>query len=579
MRTLLVAYVSLSCLTAAHARSKPTCAKLSDDFCDSLWSAEHLGNLDGDGFSLRLGDRAKSELPVAEWMNIQSYLAHERDFPADFQRAFAPIAAELRAQTEKETAARSWRRRVRGLMDRIPSAIREASDERAYAKYPGLRTKSRWDLTQIDWNRLEVEFLDLRNELLRIRYENSAEWARVRRVFGEVRTDLLTLSESFPAPIRDLARAKLASMKLSLPYGDPRNINNREECAGHDRNAYYFGTSNALTVCVGRFNTVQDDASTYVTLAHEMSHAFDPNAWTIHRMLERPEGRMLSAFCDARGTPLACDRWEGLKKDLASVPGFAMGTSPYDRIAACLLPKKDLEPFTEAAIDAIAKRYTRRTVSSYAEDNDFTMLVQPTVVKYGRTRPNEYFMDARALRMKNQDDVLWDDCWPLSFMPELFVQIVSCDVGGRAAILGPKKVAAFRSAIEKASDMRGAIFKRIYEGCGRSCSDLDDEGLAFNAGENFADWVSYRLFARRLARLGTPRERRAWATRAEATLCLKPGPLKDAPRFTEAEKEFSLETHADNRVRRLSVFQPQVAEQADCARTPEIDSSGAACDF
>jgi hypothetical protein len=557
---------------AYAADQKISCAKLTDDFCEALWSPKNKGNFVGSDFKVLKGDTGKSDLRIAERMNYQSYVDYASKFPEDFRRRFNPTAKAMKAHLAREVRSRAWLRKMYAFDDEIRIAIKETADERVFKNFPKLRFTSRDDLKQTEKEMLAVAFFNLKNDLLRIRFGTSEPWKRVERVFKEVRSDFLEFVGAFPRAVQERAKKKIESVTLSLPYPDPRGVDAAEECATDGTNAFYDPDMNTIVVCVGRFNVLQDDASFYVTLGHEFAHAVDPERLAKDSFLEARFAAGLEKLCPAKGPALTCDEWKQWKTELLQPKPLSIAPSPYDSLSSCLTDRRNLDKLNRESIQPVAARKSRQWISDFAEDNDFTLLAQPTIQKNGKTEPNEYFLRPDLARMEANQDVLFEGSCGLNVARQMFVQILAC-AGPKP---GPKE---FADSIEELRGIRRVILEKWYAKCGKECRELQDENLAADAGEAFADWVSYRMFAKRLAREKSLEMKRSWAARVEAGLCLKPGPFKEAPQFTEVEKEFSLEPHPDNRVRRLSVFQPDVAAQAQCVLTEDVTKGTSRCNF
>ncbi len=51
------------------------------------------------------------------------------------------------------------------------------------------------------------------------------------------------------------------------------------------------------------------------------------------------------------------------------------------------------------------------------------------------------------------------------------------------------------------------------------------------------------------------------------------------PELMKIEKSFSFQQHGNNRVRRMSFFNEELAKQADCVRDEEVKEGYGSCEF
>ena len=126
-------------------------------------------------------------------------------------------------------------------------------------------------------------------------------------------------------------------------------------------------------------------------------------------------------------------------------------------------------------------------------------------------------------------------------------------------------------------------YAHVRKGCqiGSNCilgkSVFVDSGVIIGDNvkiQNFADWLSYKALGRFLERHQDLRTRREAAALSTVDLCRPPGAKKDAPDLAAAEKEYSLESHPDNRVRRISVFNKKNAVITKCEINPQEQGFG-----
>lgn len=90
--------------------------------------------------------------------------------------------------------------------------------------------------------------------------------------------------------------------------------------------------------------------------------------------------------------------------------------------------------------------------------------------------------------------------------------------------------------------------------------------------------MSNKALNRQLGRIKDLRDRREATALATVDLCERPGPKNDAPDLAASEKKYSLESHPDTRVRRISVFDKKNAEINQC-EINQKDQGFGLCEF
>jgi hypothetical protein len=211
-------------------------------------------------------------------------------------------------------------------------------------------------------------------------------------------------------------------------------------------------------------------------------------------------------------------------------------------------------------------------MNSYAERNLFTSLAQPTVRKKGKDVPNEDFFRPDHDResgpeAKCQTDVL----------AELFTQELECR-NYKASNLEERGV-IFEQALEDTFELQKIINQHWFAHCGTECSELTPHKLGRSTGEESADWLARRAFAKAVARAPTVQAKRQMLATATVWMCPTPGKFWSAGDLTSREKKYSFEEHPDNRPRRLSLFTPEIVRMIECTPDEEVLKGNSSCDL
>lgn len=542
-----------------------SCAALSDQFCENLWSPENLGSLDVADSRFRMGKSKQSALSVGHLMDLNSWLDAEPRLPPDLRAAAAPILAKLRQALTQETDTRVWSRSISLLEWELGLAIDDTARKRTEARHPGIEKIKTKDLTIEQTGFFSNDAHAINEEVLRARYEENPQWLRVKKVFTEViqdhraRVNGMNLSPELKASILQ----KLSTIRLTLPFSDPRKAAADPDCMSTEVNAYYYPTLHIFTVCAGMFNTMQDEAALYTVLAHEVGHSFDAGRLAQAEMDRTPIGAVVQRLCHAKGSEIPCDEWERIRTTVfAPMPAIPEPSPPLRALTSCLKTEAHLRPWDKPTLDQVALTYAAYTMHSYAERNTFTELAQPTYRdRTGKVKSNELYLraDLRATR----DGKGIPPAGPcISMTAEAFVQNLACSGYPQAPLA--ERAAAFDRALTQTEEMQRSIFQQKFAICGRDCAELAAHKLGRSVSEDTSDWYANNNFPLKLAREPSLARRRQMAAGAGAHLCPTPSPLRDAQDLTVVEKKRSLESHPDERPRRLRLFTPEVARLVNC---------------
>lgn len=557
------------------ASSRVQCADISDRICNDLWSKEHKGFLKVSDGEIRVGVSPKSHLDVAVIEYWRSLVESEPYLPSDFRQTVHPILTALAVDLAHEAGALAWKKRAAAHLYRWRNAIDDVAEARAIERAPSLKKLTEADLT-FDQTVFKQRVANkLRAQIIEAQYLHHPNWLRVERVFAQVKQDLVAALASLNITLeqRQELAAKIQSVKLSLPYSDPDRLGLEESCSTTEKNAMYVQVHNAFSVCAGFFNSLASDTSLYRIMAHEISHSIDPIAfakdqWRLHS----PLSHQLKRLIGSHGKAIPCDEWANV---IASVKSYRMSAriEKYDSarqpLYDCFHPKSELNPFSLDSQKEISDMLARGAVSSDATVHHYLLAAQPTFIKEGVSKQNEFYLRPDRILISESDNTPTPHVTRGADPIEIFTQSLLCD--SRDFLKAPKTLRGqiFKDAIADAEAVMRVKVAEYLTYCGQNCEELVQFKMSFDSKEDFADWLASKAVTRNLERLKDQRSRREAISLMGVADCVAPGPENDAPELALIEKSFSQEEHPDTRARRLSMFSLRNAELADCEMPPQ----------
>jgi hypothetical protein len=576
-----------SCLD--DGKINPTCAEVTDDFCSTLWSKDHKGNLNiGDG-RLLSGKSSKSQLSMVQIENLKARLASVPNLPADLRKKVEPIAAEYKAVMAEEKDSKQWYRKLSQVADKWQFAADDVAIARTLKKHPELKNIKDNDMTVVERAVFRKDAEELAAQQLDAKYANNPNWKRVGKVFDEVKEDLLKTVQNMKISDSQKAKmlARVKAVELSLPYTDQQKLGSDGTCGSSDVNAYYSPSYEKFTVCAGLFNSFQSESSLYFVIAHELSHSIDSGNNADYEQSEKDQlTKDLDPLASSNKAVYSCKEWKDIvDRAKKSAPGLPQPTDSLQSLYDCIAPKGDLKAFDESSLTSIADASAKKAISQSAEGNNFLRLGQPTTsTDDGKTKTNPYYMRPDLVRARVYGDQFVKLKVPYLLPPDIFNQSLACATGvsnGKEVLYKDAskedRAAIFEKALQETTQLWKMRERNSFNYCGRNCGALEEYDLSVNSQEDTADWMAARAFGEYLSRNKDMRSRREASAATTALFCNAPGLSAEAPDLALAEKNHSLESHPDNRSRRLALFNPRNAKLVKC-KIDEKDQGAGKCE-
>lgn len=581
-----------SCTSASpEGTVNPPCSVIADSGCAKLWNSSNDGFLESPFGVVQVGKSKKSDLSTTQRLDIEAWINSQSNLPKDLQEKIKPILQRLKQLLMYEVNTLEWHQQVGAMLQLLNQTTNAVGVERAKAALPESNRTVDSNISIEQRNKSLETILDFQNQVIRAKYENNPNWKRVETIFKQAKSDLLATCKELTIPnsLKKKFLAKLESVKLSLPFPDPRSISAPNTCASTEKNAFYFPNANLFTVCAGMFNAFQSEPNLYGVIAHELSHAIDPEVFTLDDYKQSPLGQVIETLSSSKKPPFSCDEWRQLRNNtLAPKVEIIAELSPYTQLTDCLAPPPErLRPFNSKTVSPVSKRYAATAINRYANANIFSLLVQEKSPNPDKTSNNEFYMRPDRADALMTGGLINPQKNYMFAIPGTFTQSLVCqqaDIDGEKIdfehATGKIRQDMFEKAILESREIQQLVYESIFTRCGKECAALVGEDLSRNAQENFADWMASQALPRYLKREKSLENRREILSIAMLIHCNERPTAKILdPDLNEIEKKFSFDKHPDNRIRRLSFFTPEIAKTVGCEIDNEIKRGFGECSF
>jgi hypothetical protein len=574
-------------LNAGAKNITRSCAEISDNFCSKLWNEKNKGNIKVFDGEIKAGKSENSEISLSTLENDKALIGAISHLSIDAKTALEPVFAEFKNVLDQESDDMKWYRKRSAIKQKINDAIDDLIDQRFEKRYPEIKIKDskKWTIDQTLLYKKEARIFN--DELIAAKYSNHPNWIRVEKIFPQIKTKLAQEIDKLKIPEerKKLMKDKVLSIKLSLPLQDPDSVEASDECSTTEVNAFYTSATKKFTVCAGLFNRYQSDSAITFVLLHEVAHSIDSeNLAKDDWRLKSPVAKVLKKLAHSDGPVYKCDEWKNVS-DNVLIPGGSFSVQdadPLENLYSCLRGKQKLDEMNIENVSNAVKNLVKNTIDNYANANAFTAIAQKQMKKDGKLQKNEIYLRPDKFLENNNgynDQGLIRNSNPV----EIFTQNFSCILSQSNLTEAQYESAStetrsklFENAIEQTSKNLQVQNEDYFKYCGRNCSQLTSFDLSVNPQEKIADWfatLSYPAFLENVLP-----ENRAEASALTTSLFCDSSEIPSAsPELALSEKKFSLETHPDDRSRRVSLYTPEVAKLIDCKNEIDGEKGSVAC--
>jgi hypothetical protein len=554
----------------------PKCLEMVQNFCQTLFSAEHQGSLEFDvnqhHYEIRLGEMSNDlkqkdydylSAKVQGWwrlpsdlrdaLNSRNLLDKIRAHLSHSSRQKMSLAERVRTMRADEEIELSWN-----------SAMHETVLVRMERFFPGYsRYKEDFIPLEIKYE-AQRQLKILEAEVARAIWGHHKNWQKVEVRFERVRQayrETIRAMMDIPENIKKDWLTRLDSIKLMIPGSDPEIES--EACTKNESNAYFYTNKNALTVCAGDFNTEEIGQ----TLAHEIAHALDMDR---SRFLFQDNSRLGQGFRQLKNMncgrqSLKCEEWEKQKAQFASqLQDFDKFEPQLEAHNMCLQDHPVRGPIEDAYLQRIAREQVEIVAADLAERNLFLRLISPRVpLPDGTSQANPIYLNPCGYYLwDNQSYPLDDDASLLLFFTSEY----------RCSKLTDRDE-KFKSAIEVARSMQTEVTKAHLKLQGHFSPNerLNIDGFAAQTSEHFADNLGQHVFAQMLKHDDVDvYRRRARYLVNNAWLCRRPSLQQLYPIEARIQKSFFVEPHSDHAQRQKELMSSDIREALECQQDFEI---------
>lgn len=551
------------------------CSTGYETFCTDLHSADGQGNLDlrtSDGvLPVRFGEN-EAGFDYAYLFYQQAKLDARERLPADFRARlekagyFEKLKEMLAGSGSKPDRLGMLARGARAseISTLWTLAVEETALERFDKVHPGFSKKDPAPRAE------EVEYGEFKDkfagEIFTAFWESHPRWVKLKADFELLRSEYIAMLgelEAIPADVKKDWIELIRTVTLVPPGGDMGNGSDGD-CGTTTVNAYYMPSTHRITVCGGLLG----GSEVIGVLAHEISHALDPNSMAM-RYVQRSDyaGELRSIWrtsCEKAPIRECPEAWVSLRdrKDRfgKAFDGFEL---PAQKFLSCLQYKEsELQPGPDPeTLKKAAKGMSRQYAAFYADRGRFLRLIKPTVPdKRGKPEENASYLNVCSTHDPKDYNFSPTDAVLLAYTME-FV----CDKSQEPEAVRMKK------SIEAAIAFQRDILEKSIPFNGRFSDDswMAEQGHSESVGERFADAMGFRVYARLLAKMPNVEDRRRHFLSNVSLFCDPPSLTREFPEEAQAEKYFSFEPHSDGKQRRMESMVPAIREALGCAKDYE----------
>lgn len=538
-------------------------------FCDQLHQAPNPGNLTlktgSQLIEIRLGTTA-NDIDEAEHAYQKAKITFRERLPRD-----------LRASLE----AKNYFRVLQKYLNRKPlskmtltefnndhfnrnlaasiwdSSFREASTSRMEKQHPGF-ANLKWVPRQLAQKAARTT-LELGEEVAVALWEKHPNWQRTVATFNHARKVLIEVIEKdleLDEAVKKRWVKKLNSVELYIPGTLSLLQGTGAECASTQKNAYYSGVLNKITVCAGYFNTHDITA----TLTHELSHALDPGNAIYDLLTASKAGQSMVNLREttcARNKP-NCEAWSGWKKSFRESLSELGEFEPVPlKFAQCLQRKADLKAIDMAFLEKSSKSAAVKEASDMARRNEFLeMAKEELILPDGSKTENPGYLNPCGMIAPRIPVSTFSTAYETFFVNEL-----QCSTESSAA---KRLDQAIASAKELVAEQLAA--ERRFGGKFSKSEWMMYEKYALPVGEQFADILGMYAYAKILKAADSVEKRRHLFFSSQSTHCPPQSLSKLYPEEYEAQKKHSSIKHSKFYQRFEESLTREVREALGCKK-------------
>ncbi len=570
----------------ALAQNKMMCSEITNNFCDQLWSRENNGNLVLGDRHFYFGKDEDTNVSYSTLLTIRKRYENIDQLPGILKdnEKYRSLLKEQVDHLSTERLSDKWDEKLQLIEMGIRFTQNAILQEEFFRQFPDLKNKKENEYTLEDKKKLTKMFYEFSSDFIDSNLKGSPEWSRVEKIFSKMKERVTTVLEGFNLSenLKDRLIKKIKSVELSFPYLDPKLLGVDSKCFQGESNAFYVLEQNKITICSGLLYTLKSEGTLSMIFAHELAHSIDLRTLRSEYFLK---DSIMKALVDNvnEGELKSCKKWNTLFKEIdiqkESFQHDPVRISKLDQLSECLIDKSQLQPIDKSNIEKVAEHYAINERDNLSRRHKFSFLLSPKIERGGKEILNEVYLRPDLASKNFLFDVKEDSAASLS-LEHLFHVHLLCD-GSNDAPLNfdflsfDEQERRFEQAIIKSSETKKFIYMKLFSLMGNESSGLTQFGLAKISGENFADWIASKAIALEIKDKSAEKQFEI-VSEMGAAFCDAPE-QKLEERFMLLEKKFSLEPHANNKRRRMSLFNKEIADIVGCELDQEVISGFGSC--
>lgn len=571
MRTGLFLYFFTFTLASsslwANTPSTTSCLKLSDDYCQNLYSPQNQGNLD----DIKLG-YTSNDINHAKFYFLKAVEKSFSQQAPDIQKTLKKSGIINRIHKYIHRKKRNQRvitdlylnEWTSDSIDTIKQAFEQLARERTVKKIPSYLHELNMDTdpsSEMERGRqLDIIWADFFKTV----WQNDPAWKNVEKKFEIIRQEYILWNESdqtISDELRKFRHEQLKTLTLMIP-GAARNraYDTRFRCGIDQDNAFYSSLHHQLTVCAGGF--VGNEP--LLTIAHEVGHSIS-NTRRIYKYIEGSAfGQNFAKlwYDIQKGNHLTCEQWglfkKGLEKNVEELKPYRFED---EKFLSRFITKELRNMPNDAEVRRITARLSKRTLNDEIRNNVISRIIKKNeILESGRSIPNKSYLNPEALiRWSWLPNAIFSS---YAHFDNYFVEEYNC-------LFNEKKLPetkALEEALIEARKLVGLSWKMKLNIGGKFSffAEAIEEEIAQDVEEDVVDAYSSTVVARLLKKIESIEERRTLFLKSTASYCDPISFRQLYPAETNIMHKFTNAVHSIGQDRRKKLMSEDVKPLLQC---------------
>jgi hypothetical protein len=198
--TILIASLSSTAFSAQQsylfqarrpAAEKLTCAQVSDDVCNALWSEKNNGAMTVFDGVIRQGLSKKSEMSRWKLEDLRALIDSEPRLPADLKPRAKRVLKSLANVLKNEKDNDEWYRSLGIATYYWDNLVTDIASARTKRKHPAIKSIKQSEQSLEQRTLFKADLIALQDEVISAKYAEHKNWKRVEKVFAQAKEDVI----------------------------------------------------------------------------------------------------------------------------------------------------------------------------------------------------------------------------------------------------------------------------------------------------------------------------------------------------------------------------------------------------